>query len=340
MIEALMLFTLGFLMAVGLALTVMPLVWRWASQYTRRRVTAEMPVSLAQIRASRDQIRAEYAMRVRQLEIGIDEAKRRLSRQVVEIGRRTETTANLRLALEDQQAIQQATDAELAAERADNEAARTRIGELEDRLAEITRLQVDAETQLRDLRGLASEAEAMLEHRDALITERDERIAALQDELAELEIALDDSRSGVAEARTLREGSNEALEDALSQNERLHGNIEEAEEKYQQLLDRLRAIEAERDGAQAARDAARHEQREAAERAERAESLLAERDAAIQTLRVRLAKSSAEHEGLRADIDEQRVAFENYRTTARAEIEGLQSERRELMRKASVKEVS
>ena len=75
MIEAAMLFALGFLAAAGLALTLSPVLWRRAERLTRRRIEAVLPVTAAEIRAERDQARADYAVKTRRLEIELDEAR-------------------------------------------------------------------------------------------------------------------------------------------------------------------------------------------------------------------------------------------------------------------------
>ncbi|MDJ0931911.1 MAG: hypothetical protein QNJ43_15185 [Breoghania sp.] len=58
-------------MTAGLLMLVFgPAVWRRAVRLTRRSFEATSPMSLAEVHASRDQLRAEYAVKTRRLELG------------------------------------------------------------------------------------------------------------------------------------------------------------------------------------------------------------------------------------------------------------------------------
>ena len=63
-----MLVTLGFLCATLLALAAVPALARRAERLARKRAEAAFPLSLAEIAADRDHLRAELALRARTLE--------------------------------------------------------------------------------------------------------------------------------------------------------------------------------------------------------------------------------------------------------------------------------
>ena len=67
MIESIMLFGIGFLVASLLGLVVVPLVHNRAVRLTVRRLEAATPLSMAEIQAEKDQLRAEFAMSTRRL---------------------------------------------------------------------------------------------------------------------------------------------------------------------------------------------------------------------------------------------------------------------------------
>ncbi|RWX60080.1 hypothetical protein EN780_32935, partial [Mesorhizobium sp. M4B.F.Ca.ET.089.01.1.1] len=69
MVQSILFFALGFLCAGFLALLIAPAIWRRAVALTRRRVEASMPLTLAEIQANKDQVRAEFAMSTRRLEM-------------------------------------------------------------------------------------------------------------------------------------------------------------------------------------------------------------------------------------------------------------------------------
>lgn len=103
MVLAIMYSVLGFLAATLLALLILPAVWRRAVRLTTKRIEGAIPVSMAEIQADKDQLRAEFAMSARRLEHDADLLRERtvaqfeqLSRQGAELfSLRTERDAGL-----------------------------------------------------------------------------------------------------------------------------------------------------------------------------------------------------------------------------------------------------
>ncbi|MFN3547484.1 MAG: hypothetical protein ACK4U0_08325 [Mesorhizobium sp.] len=87
MIESILFFSLGFLCAGFLALMVAPAVWRRAVVLTRKRIEASVPLSLNEIQADKDRMRAEFAMSTRRLEMSIKTFREKAASQIVEINR-------------------------------------------------------------------------------------------------------------------------------------------------------------------------------------------------------------------------------------------------------------
>jgi hypothetical protein len=93
-IENIMYFALGALCAGLLALAIMPAVWRRAVRLTKKRIEAATPITMAEFRADKDQLRAEFALATRRLEMNVEALRRRLSDQLRDINRkRTEVGA-------------------------------------------------------------------------------------------------------------------------------------------------------------------------------------------------------------------------------------------------------
>jgi chromosome segregation ATPase len=90
MVEPIMFVGLGFLAASLLALVIVPLVHARAVRLTRRRLEASIPVSVSEIQADKDQLRAEFAMSTRRLEMSVDQLRTKTTAQLVELGRKTE----------------------------------------------------------------------------------------------------------------------------------------------------------------------------------------------------------------------------------------------------------
>jgi chromosome segregation ATPase len=118
-------------LAAGLlALAIMPAVWRRAVRLTKKRIEAATPITMAEFRADKDQLRAEFALSTRRLEMNVEALRRRLSEQLRDINRkRTEVGA-----------IKTERDTHL-----------TIVRELEEREAELRRRILDLEKEGADL---------------------------------------------------------------------------------------------------------------------------------------------------------------------------------------------
>ncbi|WP_196260472.1 hypothetical protein [Pelagibacterium limicola] len=82
-IEYVMFFALGFLVAGLIALAIGPAIWNRAVRLTRRRIEAATPVSLSEFRADKDKLRAEHAIAVRRLEMRVAALRERMAQQIV-----------------------------------------------------------------------------------------------------------------------------------------------------------------------------------------------------------------------------------------------------------------
>ena len=102
MIQSILFFTLGFLSAGFLALMIAPAIWRRAVALTRKRIEASVPLSLTDIQADKDRMRAEFAMSTRRLEMSIKAFKDKAAAQVIEINRNREELKRLAASREGQ----------------------------------------------------------------------------------------------------------------------------------------------------------------------------------------------------------------------------------------------
>jgi chromosome segregation ATPase len=99
MIESIMYFTGGFLVATLFALALISAVHRRAVRLTRRRLEDSIPVSLTEIQADRDKLRAKFAMSTRRLEATVEQLEAKVTRQLGEIARKSEAIAKLKAQL-------------------------------------------------------------------------------------------------------------------------------------------------------------------------------------------------------------------------------------------------
>src|ERR1700757_2921001 len=96
MIEMVMYFGIGFLVAALLGLLFVPLVHNRAVRLTMRRLEAATPLSIAEIRADKDQLRAEFAMSTRRLEQSVAQMKTKTTGQLAELGKKADAINQLK----------------------------------------------------------------------------------------------------------------------------------------------------------------------------------------------------------------------------------------------------
>jgi chromosome segregation ATPase len=99
MIEPIMFVGIGVFVAGLLVIGVIPLVHARAVRLTMRRLEALTPLSMAEIQADKDQLRAEFAMSTRRLEMSVEQMKAKTTNQLAEIGKKSEAVGRLKLEL-------------------------------------------------------------------------------------------------------------------------------------------------------------------------------------------------------------------------------------------------
>ncbi len=79
---------LGFFLGCLLALMLAPPLWNRAVKLTTRKLEATMPMSLNDIQADKDQLRAEFAIELRKVEVALEKAKEKATRELIEANKR------------------------------------------------------------------------------------------------------------------------------------------------------------------------------------------------------------------------------------------------------------
>src|SRR6187402_3874298 len=99
MVEPIMFFGIGFLFAALIGLIIIPLVQARAVRLTMRRLEAATPLSMAEIQADKDQLRAEFAMSTRRLEMSVEQLKAKSTSQLAELGKKGDAINRLKVEL-------------------------------------------------------------------------------------------------------------------------------------------------------------------------------------------------------------------------------------------------
>src|SRR6266446_10863165 len=111
MIEPIMYVGIGFLVAGLLVIGFIPLVHARAVRLTMKRLEAVTPMSMAEIQADKDQLRAEFAMSTRRLEMTVEQLKARSTSQFGELGRKSDAIGRLKGDIDEKIAVIQALEA-------------------------------------------------------------------------------------------------------------------------------------------------------------------------------------------------------------------------------------
>jgi chromosome segregation ATPase len=99
MIEPIMYLAIGFLVSMLCGLMIVPLVHNRAVRLTTRRLEAATPLSMAEIQADKDQLRAEFAMSARRLEMSVETLKNRTTSQLADLGKKTDAINRMKIEL-------------------------------------------------------------------------------------------------------------------------------------------------------------------------------------------------------------------------------------------------
>ena len=179
MVEPIMFAGIGFLVAALLVLGFIPMVHGRAVRLTTRRLEALTPVSLGEIQAEKDQLRAEFAMSTRRLEMSVEQLKAKCTSQLADIGKKSDAIGRLKLELGEKTAQLFALEAkerqlteevhgfepQLVAKTKAFEQAQRAFADREAELAQLTakyhETSVSAESQRVELVALRAQAEAL-----------------------------------------------------------------------------------------------------------------------------------------------------------------------------------
>ena len=187
-----MYFVLGLLAAGLVALALTPAVWRRAHRLAKARVESSLPMSLGEVQAEKDQLRASYAMSARRLELQVADLKETSSAQSIAASRYKADIAALTIdqtakaeAIAGLETRLAATGEALKAAEGAAEAARAEVAARDGAVAERNETIAGLETQLRALQSMAEEQRLELVARDTTIGNlQDQLIAARAAEVA------------------------------------------------------------------------------------------------------------------------------------------------------------
>lgn len=208
MLQIIMLVALGFLAAMLFALMLAPLLWRRAVRLTTRRIQGTTPLSMSDIQADKDQLRAEFAMSTRKLEMAVESLKDRANNQLIEISSATDRAEQMAAA------AQEKSDLVVALENTINDMKEQMLS-ASDEVGEHLQARKDATVAYHQAQEEAAEMTQALADARMKIDEQKVELAALKTQLANQEqvaqeittessSAIEARKSAEAEAKQLR----------------------------------------------------------------------------------------------------------------------------------------
>jgi chromosome segregation ATPase len=153
MIEPIMFVGIGFLLAGLLVIGVIPLVHARAVRLTTRRLEALNPLSIAEIQADKDLLRAEFAMSTHRLEKRVEEIKAKATDHLTELGKRSEAIGRLKLELSEKTATLLALGAKERRLAEDLESTQSELAVKAGALEEAERALASTEPELPEVRA-------------------------------------------------------------------------------------------------------------------------------------------------------------------------------------------
>jgi chromosome segregation ATPase len=225
MVEPIMYLAIGFLISMLCGLMILPLVHNRAVRLTTRRIEAATPLSMAEIQADKDQLRAEFAMSARRLELSVDQLKSKTTSQLAELGKKTDAINRMKLELGEKNATIFALEAREKAIKDQLRATEEEFGAKTDALR-------TAEQALTDKQKELSKTTTELSDRSVTADGRHTELVALRSQVEELK-----NRVGAAEKDFIATEARLAQE--RSESENATRNLTEARSQVENLSHRV-----------------------------------------------------------------------------------------------------
>jgi chromosome segregation ATPase len=225
MIEPIMYLAIGFLVSMLFGLMILPLVHNRAVRLTTRRLEAATPLSMAEIQADKDQLRAEFAMSARRLEMSVDQLKSKTTSQLAELGKKTDAINRMKIELGEKNATIFSLEAR-------EKAMKEQLRATEEEFAAKTEMLRNAERSLTDKQSELAKINHELSDRSMMADSRQVELIAVRAQIDELKNRVGDAekeftatQTRLAQERGASEHATRDLNDARGRVENLSQRV-------------------------------------------------------------------------------------------------------------------
>ena len=232
MIEPIMYFGIGFLVAALIGLVVIPLVHGRAVRLTMRRLEAATPLSMAEIQADKDQLRAEFAMSTRRLEVSVEQLRTKSTSQLAELGKKGDAINRLKVELGEKTAT-------IFAMEARDKALRDQLRTTEEEFSVKSSIMLDAQRALADKEAELAKLIGELDERSSLADAQKVDIVALKTQVDALKDRLDEAGNEVKAVEDRRDAERVELSAATQELAEERGKVENLGRRTAELEQQL-----------------------------------------------------------------------------------------------------
>ena len=334
MIEPAMYVGIGFLVASLFGLIFIPLVHARAVRLTMRRMEAATPLSMAEIQADKDQLRAEFAMSTRRLEMSVEQLKAKSTSQLAELGKKNDAINRLKLELGEKSATIFALEAR-------EKALKDQMKATEDELSVKTLGLHETERSLSDKQAEMTRLSSDLGDRTATTEAQRVELISLKTQIEALKIRIGDYERDIKKTEDRLDKEREEVATATLNLNEERGKVENLSKRVAELEQQLGAqtAEAEALGKRVAEldDRVVDQGRLLAERDYECDRLRTELENARRTgfhLREELNSASAQHRELIQNLTAEKEVLQKEFDRANGERAKLQSELAAMKREA------
>jgi chromosome segregation ATPase len=225
MVEPIMYLAIGFLVSMLFGLMIVPLVHNRAVRLTTKRLEAATPLSMAEIQADKDQLRAEFAMSARRLEMSVDQLKNKTTSQLAELGKKSDAINRMKLELGEKNATIFSLEARA-------KAVKEQLRATEEEFTVKTESLRDAEQALKEKQNDLAKLNAELSDRSKMAESR-------QVELVAVHAHIDELKNRVGDAEKEFAATQARLEQERSESEKATRELTEARSRVENLSQRV-----------------------------------------------------------------------------------------------------
>ena len=191
MVEPIMYLAIGFLLSMLFGLMIVPLVHNRAVRLTTKRLEAATPLSMAEIQADKDQLRAEFAMSARRLEMSVDQLKSKTTSQLAELGKKSDAINRMKIELGEKNATIFSLEAR-------EKAVKEQMRATEEEFTAKTESLRDAEKALKDKQSELAKINSELSDRSMMAQSRQVELVAVRAQIDELKSRVSDAEKEFA----------------------------------------------------------------------------------------------------------------------------------------------